>query len=63
MTKQLTNQQPMLAKISNNKGLFFRRLDINNGNILAEMLNSKVKTHLNDIIIKNNEMFVPAKSI
>ena len=63
MTKQLTNQQPMLAKMSNNEGLFFQRLDINNSNILAEMLNSKVKTHLNDIIIKNNEMFVPAKSI
>lgn len=57
MTGQVTNHQPVLTKIGRSEDLFFSHVYIHTNNALAEMLNNKVKARLNDIIIKNNEMF------
>lgn len=57
MIGQVTNHQPFVTKIGRIEDLFYCHLDIHTNNVLAEMLNNKVKARLNDIIVKNSEMF------
>ena len=57
MIGQVTNHQPIFTKIDRSENLFSCHLAIHTNNVSAEMLNNKVKARLNDIIMKNNQIF------